>query len=485
MSNDRSLATLDATAQADLVRRGEVKPLELVDAAIERIEELNPRLNAVIAPLFDKARALATGSQLGDGPFRGVPFLLKDMGSPSAGDPFHCGMQVLKDAAWVAERDNVLASRFRAAGLVFLGKTNTPELGVSTTTEPAAYGPTHNPWKLGYSPGGSSGGAAAAVASGMVPIAHATDGGGSIRVPAAHCGLFGLKPSRGRISMGPDIGQRWGGLSNEFVVSRSVRDSASMLDAVHGPAPGDPYFAPLPAAPFANALAEPPGRLRIGILTRARDGVPVHADCVAAAEAAARKLEALGHDVEENHPDALFDAEALAAFSRVIAASVGASLDAWSAKLGRPIAEEDVEPATWGIVERLGRIPAHEYLKALDLVHEFGREMAAWWEGGFDLLLTPTAAEPPPPHGEFSATPEQPLRGLARSIPFSAFTMPYNATGQPAASLPLYWNDAELPIGVQLVAAYAREDLLLRVGAQLERAHPWADRLPQVFANSG
>jgi amidase len=265
------LATLDATAQADLVRRGELTPAELVDAAIARIERLNPQLNAVIIPTFERARAQARARDLPNGPFRGVPFLLKDIGAHLAGDPLHAGMRFLRDLKWVEKGDTYLAAKFRAAGCVFLGKTNTPELALLPTTEPESYGPSRNPWNTARSTGGSSGGAAAAVAAGMVPVAHATDGGGSIRIPASQCGLVGLKPSRGRTSLGPDVAERWGGLAVEHVVSRSVRDTAAMLDAAAGEMPGDPYVAPPAARPYATQVGADVGRLRIGLLPRVLD----------------------------------------------------------------------------------------------------------------------------------------------------------------------------------------------------------------------
>src|SRR5215813_12130640 len=300
------LARLDAMAQAELVRRGEVTPRELVDAAIARVEKLNPTLNAVITPLFDKARAQANSPNLPNGPFRGVPFLLKDLGCHSAGDPYHEGMRFLRQAGWTAENDTYMAAKLRAAGFIFLGKTNTPELGSLPTTEPQAYGPTRNPWDITRSTGGSSGGSAAAVAAGIVPVAHANDGGGSIRIPASECGLVGLKPSRGRVSWGPEYGELWQGLAVEHVVSRSVRDTAALLDVVAGPMPGDPYFAPPPIRPFREEVGAEPGRLRIGMMSRVSGGrTQVHPDCVAATTEAARLLESLGHHVEESYPQAL------------------------------------------------------------------------------------------------------------------------------------------------------------------------------------
>ncbi len=478
------LELLDATAQADLVRRRQASPAELVAAAIERIERVNPRLNAVITPLFEQARAAAAAASLADGPFRGVPFLLKDLTAHSGGDPYYAGMRLLRDLRWVEKSDTYLVAKFRAAGFVFVGRTNVPELGPMPTTEPLAFGPTRNPWDPSRSPGGSSGGSAAAVAAGMVPVAHANDGGGSIRIPASECGLVGLKPSRGRTSLGPDLGESWAGFVIEHVVSRSVRDSAAILDAVAGPMPGDPYIAPPPARPFLAEVAAEPGRLRIGLLPTAPIAeVVVHPDCVAAAQDAGRLLQSLGHAVEESSPAALRDtAQFSEAAGAVIASWTARDLDYWSARTGRAIGPTDVEPMIWALAERGRPVSARQYIAAVEYLHAWSRRMAAWWEDGFDLLLTPTLAQPPPPLGELTAAPDDPLRGFDRSVPFVAFTMPFNVTGQPAISLPLHWNAAGLPIGVQLAAAYGREDLLLRVAAQLERARPWAGRRPAVHA---
>ena len=317
------LASLDATGQADLVRRGQVSPLELVEAAIARIDKIDGELNSVIHRRFDEAVDDATG-ELPDGPFRGVPFLLKDLNAPSKGDPQHNGARVLKEAGYVAPADNWLVGRYRRAGFVITGRTNTPEFGLVPTTEPVAHGATHNPWNLEHTPGGSSGGSAAAVAAGLVPVAHASDGGGSIRIPASCCGLFGLKPTRGRSSLGPDTGESWAGLVQRHVVTRTVRDSAAVLDAIAGPAPGDPYYAPPPARPYVEELGADPGRLRIGLRTRAPEvmGTDTDPECVAAAEDAARLLESLGHHVEEAAPVALDESELLELFLVVLTTHV-------------------------------------------------------------------------------------------------------------------------------------------------------------------
>ncbi|HEX9260531.1 MAG TPA: amidase, partial [Acidimicrobiales bacterium] len=297
----------DATAQAELVRSGQASPKELVDDAIERIERVNPQVNAVIIPRFDKARHEAAGS-LPDGPFTGVPMVVKDLTITMEGDPYHGGTRALKNAGYVAPYDSYLARRFRRAGFVVVGRTNTPELGSTITTEPLSYGPARNPWNLDHSTGGSSGGSAAAVAAGMVAVGHANDGGGSIRIPASECGLVGLKPSRGRVSQGPDIGEAWAGATVEHVVTRSVRDSAGVLDAIHGYEVGDLYVAPAPARPYASEVGADPGPLRIGVLDHPLMlGAPAHPECAAAANNAARLLESLGHRVEVAWPEAIGD----------------------------------------------------------------------------------------------------------------------------------------------------------------------------------
>ena len=477
------LAFLDATAQAELVRRGELSPSALVDAAIARIEAVNPKLNAVIIPLFEKARAQAASADLPRGPFRGVPFLLKDLLAYSAGDPHHMGTRLLKRLGFVAPHDSNTAARLRAAGFVFLGKTNAPEIGTLPTTEPEAYGPTRNPWDPSRSTGGSSGGSAAAVAAGMVPAAHANDGGGSIRIPASECGLVGLKPSRARISFGPDLGEPIGGLAHEGVVTRSVRDTAALLDVLAGYEPGDPHTAPPPRRPFAEEVGADPGRLRIGILARLPGETgPTHPDCRAAAEGAARLLKSLGHAVEPSHPAALDELEVGQHFSMMYATHIARMVDVLGEVCGTPFGPGDLDPLNQALAD-LGRVAtAQQYLATVDWLFGYTRRMAAWWASGFDLLLTPTLPQPPPPLGSFTPSREDPVMVGMRAAQFAGFTSPFNMTGQPAISLPLHWSDEGLPIGVQLAAAYGREDLLLRVAAQLEQARPWAGRRPPIHA---
>jgi len=475
------LARLDATAQAELVRSGEASPADLVEAAIARVEATNGELGAVIHPLFEEGLAVANG-ELPDGPFRGVPFLLKDLGAAFAGQPLHMGMQYLKDRDFRAPMDTYLAQRFRAAGLVTIGKTNTPELGILPTTEPRAYGPTRNPWDLGRSSGGSSGGSAAAVAAGMVPFAHANDGGGSIRIPAANCGLVGLKPSRQRITEGPLIGDIMSGLTCELCVSRSVRDTAALLEAVHGPAPGDPYVAPPPVRPYTEEVGADPGKLRIALWTETTIEQDVDPEPLAAARGAAKALEGLGHAVEEPDLATLRSVDLVQPFLVRWAAGQAAVLDQLGMATGTVIGADDVEPLTWALAEVGRRHSAGEYLTAVGQHQVMTRMFAGIHESGFDLLLSPTLGEPPPPLGSFDDSGPEPMAIFGRAFIDGCFTAVLNATGQPAISLPLHWSDDGLPIGVQLVAPLGREDLLLRVAAQLEQAVPWADRTPPLFA---
>jgi len=475
---------LDATAQAELVRAGDVTPAELVDSALARIDDRNPALNAVIHDLSDKARAAAADPALPDGPFRGVPFLLKDAVAHSAGDPYHCGMQVLKDAGWVENDDTWLVERFRAAGFVICGKTNLPELASTVTTEPRAYGPTRNPWDLSRSPGGSSGGAAAAVASGMVAVAHGNDMGGSIRFPSSMCGLVGLKPSRGRSTLGPDFGEYWAMTTHEHVLTRSVRDSAGVLDAIAGAGTGDPYTAPPPARPFLAEVGAETGRLRIGFRTECTGGLgPAHPDCVAAVAATAAALESLGHHVAPDPITALDHPRFGEAVPSLFGVFIAGDLDRWSEKLGRAVTPADVEPWNGMLAEMGAATTAVAYARAIEKLQAYCRGVAQWWDDGNDILVTPMLTEPPFELGWLG--PEvDPFEALGRLSGVTSFSMPFNATGQPAISLPLHWNDDGLPIGVQLVAAYGREDVLLRVARQLEAALPWADRHPSVSSSS-
>lgn len=482
------LARLDATAQAELVRRGDAKPSELVAEAIARIETLQPTLNALTTDRFDRATEEAALADRGDGiggsdaPFRGVPFLIKDLAIPMAGEPAHEGMRALKDAGWAAPVTSHLARRWQEAGLIILGRTNTPELGIMPTTEPAAYGPTRNPWNPARTSGGSSGGSAAAVASGMVAAAHASDGGGSIRIPAACCGLVGLKTSRGRNSVGPGSGEIARPLSVQFAVTRTVRDAAALLDIAAGPEPGDPFVAPAPRRPYRDEVGADPGSLRIGLMTTMPGSAePVHPDCVAAAETTARLLEAAGHRVEVAHPTALDEPARMDAFIPMWSAMAASNLAIYGRALGRTLGPDDVEPLTWLLAEHGQKVDAVAYTDALFAMQTFNRQCMQWWADGWDLLLTPTLGEPPPELGVLN-TPDEPFVGYGRAATFTPYSPVANQTGQPAVSVPIEQGTDGMPAAAHLVAGYGREDVLLAVAAQLEAAAPWADRRPGIHA---
>lgn len=471
-------AFLDATAQAELVRRGEVAPGEWVELALERIRELNPTVNAVIYERSGKARVEALQAR---GPFRGVPYVLKDLAF-SRGDPHCAGIAGVKAAGFRADCDSDVVVRLRAAGFVLVGLANTSELGLSATTEPVAFGPTRNPWNTAYSAGGSSGGSAAAVAAGLVPVAHGSDAGGSVRMPSSQCGVLGLKPTRGRISTAPMTGNtdNISGMSHEGLLARSVRDLAGTLDALEGSYSGDAYRAPPRLRPFAEEVGADPGRLRIGVLTSDPSGrIDVHPECVRAANNAAQVLARLGHEVATAYPAVLRQGSWPQDLIPCVAVVVMRQLDHYSKLIGRPLTENDVEVATWSCAQMGRHVTGAEYATGIDTVRVRSREMARWWDEGWDLLLTPTMAVLPPRIGE-----AQPTRGnhaSQLSLSLSHFTVPFNFSGQPAVSLPLHWSENGLPVGVQLAGAYGRDDLLIRVAAQLECEMPWVGRRPPLL----
>jgi amidase len=469
---------MDATDQATLVAKGEVTPSELLEAAIERIEQSNPSLNAVVIEWFDHARSVAADPNLPLGPFRGVPFLLKDLYTSFAGQTLSNGNIALKEARRIETTDTTLVARFKAAGLVIAGRTNSPEMGSLPTTQPLAWGPTRNPWALDRTPGGSSGGAAAAVAAGMVAFANASDGGGSIRIPASCCGLVGLKPSQGRITVGPARAEV--GLGVELCVSRTVRDTAGLLDAVRGPGIGDTVIAPAPQRPYLDELGADPGRLRVGLLDIHPRGGFLHEDCVAAVRAVASMLEGLGHIVEPAWPTCLADTTLTDKFMALWATQLALVARDFSRTLGREVTADDIEPVNWAIIERAQQVSAVDYAAAQAAEWSFRRVLQQWWADGWDLLLSPTLAEPPLPLTEFENNPEHPTAPMRRAGEFASFTPPFNMSGQPAISLPLYRNVDGLPIGIQLAAAYGREDVLIRVASQLESAHPWVSEHPAI-----
>jgi len=473
------IAFLDATAQAELVRSGEVSSGELVNGAIERIEERNPALNAVIHPLFEQALEAAMAPA--PGPFSGVPFLVKDLAAEVQGAPLTDGSGFAA-GRYVSPADSELVRRFKAAGLVILGKTNTSEFGLLPTTEPEHFGPTHNPWDTNRGPGGSSGGSAAAVASGMVPAGHASDGGGSIRIPASCCGLVGLKPTRGRNSLAPGMGDIAGGIIHEHVVTRSVRDSAAILDATAGSIPGDPYYPPRPELAFADQVGRDPGCLRIGLGTKPLNKAIAHPECISAAQSAAALCEELGHGVEEATPSV--DSGALfRSFGQVMTGYLGWNIAAWERRTGHPPLEEDFEAATWRMYQHSLAQSGGDYLLAWQDLQKSCRDFAGFFTE-YDIWLTPTLAQPPVPLGYFDYTHETRKQYIAHLGDFTGFTLIANATGQPAISLPLYWTDSGLPVGVQLTGRYGDEATLIRMAAQLEQARPWSHRRPPVNAGS-
>lgn len=465
------LAHLDATAQAALVRSGDVSAVELVQAAVDAAQRVNPILNAIIHPRYEAA--LAEAASPGTGPFAGVPMVMKDLSAAMAGEPFHQGSRALKAIDHRGDRDSAVYRRFREAGFVTIGRTNVPEWGSTITTEPLAYGPTRNPWNIGHSTGGSSGGSAAAVAAGVVAVAHASDGGGSIRIPASECGLVGLKPSRGRVSPGPDAWEAWDGYSTSGAITRSVRDTAAVLDAISGYEPGDPYVAPAWPRPLVQEVGADPGSLRVGFVDRSPHA-PSHPEVEAALAEAAMLLSSLGHAVEQSAPAAMFDPSMNPRFLIVIAAHTRVEADWVESLLGRPIEEGDLEFDNRALAAMGASISAADYLRAQAAQGLWTRDMLSWWHPadgsrGFDVLMTPTIAGPPPPIGWLSG------RGsAARMRALLQFTGQFNVTGQPAISLPTHVTADGLPVGVQLVAAYGREDLLVRLASQIERARPWA-----------
>jgi amidase len=509
MTHDEYLSR-DATALAELMRQGDVTPGELLDLALARVAALDPKLNAVVHLMEEDARlaarhaaeALADPSLGFPGPFAGVPFLAKDLMTMYAGHPTSGGSRYLADVP--APHDSELAARNRAAGLCVFGKTNTPEWGLLPTTEPDLWGPCRNPWDTRRTPGGSSGGSGAVVAAGIVPMAGGGDGGGSIRIPASCCGLFGLKPSRGRTPTGPDRGQHWRGATVEHVITRSVRDSAAMLDATAGPDPGAPFEIPAPTRPWRDEVDADPGCLRIAWTTAPCVPVDVDPACLVAVEETVALLEALGHDlVPARLPvdGPVFSRD----FLTVVAAELGADVRDAERLVGRPPRAGDLEPTTRALALLSRAIPARDYATALHDLERMGRAIGTFFEP-YDLILTPTLSTPPPPLGTLGPSPAENrmLRVLGAfgsgrlvklagvideaaktALDFTPFTPIFNVTGHPAMSVPLHWTPEGLPVGVHLVARFAREDVLFRVAGQLERARPWFDRLPELARSPG
>ena len=465
----------DAIGLAALVARKEVSPQELLDAAIARTEAVDPAINAVVGRHYDEARA-AVRAGLPEGPLRGVPFLLKDLHALLDGTVTTNGCRFFSGNR--ADHDTELVARYKRGGLVIFGKTNTPEFGLTVSTEPRLFGPTRNPWRITHMAGGSSGGAAAAVAAGILPAAHASDGGGSIRIPASCCGLFGLKPTRGRNPHGPDRGEGWSGMSTEHVVSRSVRDSAAFLDLTHGPDVGAPYFATPPDVPFLAAMQAPQSSLRVGLVTRTSAGEAIDAECERAVRDTARMLEGLGHRVEDASLASVEQGFG-PAFRVIIAANVRAAIEFHAARTGRQPGPDDLEKVTWAMFEAGARASAADYARAIVAVHRTGRQLAGMFQT-HDLLLAPTLPRPPQPLGVFSMMADD-LDAYGRDVgSFTSFTAIANIAGTPAVSLPLHWTADGLPVGVQLLGRYGDEATLLRVSAQLEQERPWFNRRPSL-----
>ena len=474
------LLALGAAEQADLVRHGGASARDLVDASLDAIERLDGELGAFITVTAERALAEADRLEPGDGrPLAGVPLAITDILALTEGVPVSFGMRAMR--GWVPRRDSAMVRRLRGAGAIVVGKTKLPELGIVPVTEPEAFGPTRTPWDPERSAGGSSGGSAAAVAASMVPLAHGNDGGGSIRIPAAWCGAFGVKPTRGRISVSPAPEDPLG-LVVEGPLTRSVADAALFLDVTAGPEPGDPWPLDAPAEPFLDAARRPPPALRVGFTTDAPNGAPVHPDCVAGVEQAAGLLESLGHRVEEAAP-AWADEGFSEHFVRTWIAGVRARVDGLALVRGRPIGMDEVEPLTRAMCERAEEIGAGDHILSVQFLRATARRAARFWDD-HDVLLTPSTAQPPPPLGALAPGPGEDLLEtvMARCAELVPFSAPWNVSGQPAVSVPLHHSPEGLPIGVQLVGAMGDEATLLSLSGQLEEARPWRERRPPVSA---
>lgn len=462
-------AQLDALGLAALIARGEITARESIEMAIARIEALNPAFNAVVATCYDQALAELDAHSGPKGPFHGVPYLIKDLHAPVRGLALTHGSRLF--AGNQSDFDSETVRRLRRAGFVILGRTNSPEFGLNASTEPRFHGATRNPWKPTHSAGGSSGGAGAAVASGMLPATHATDSGGSIRIPASCNGLVGLKPTRGRNPLGPHRGDMSYGLSHEHAVTHTVRDCAAILDVTNGQLAGDPYYTAPPAQPFLSEIGRDPGRLRVAFTTRTFGGEPVDAECRAAVEKAARLCETLGHHVNEDaprfDPNALIN-EALLVLKTGLAAIVAAR----EAELGRKAAPDELERLTWAVVHFGRTVPGMRYVAALAAINREVRRIAGFF-ADYDVLITPTLARPPVPLGTLSTDTDDEVAFQERMFSYAPFTLPFNATGQPAITLPLHTSAEGLPVGVQFAAPFGADGLLIRLASQIEKAHPW------------
>jgi Asp-tRNA(Asn)/Glu-tRNA(Gln) amidotransferase A subunit family amidase len=465
----------DAIALGEIVRKGYLPASDVLDEVIARIEAVNPKLNAIVYKMYDQAReTIARG--LPAGPLSGVPYMLKDLGALYTGSPTTSGSRFFAD--YVADHDSTMTARLRGAGLVICAKTASPEFGQTTTTESALFGQTRNPWHREFSAGGSSGGAAAAVAARILPAAHATDGGGSIRIPASCCGLFGLKPTRARTPHGPDFGEGWSGASIAHAVTRSVRDSAALLDAVHGPEAGDPYCAPYFLGKYLVEAGKAPRKLKIALTTTSFNGSEVDRECAAAANDAARLCESLGHQLEEARPE-INGPELAEAQRMIVICNIRVAVDSRAQQLGRAYTTDDLEPMTLASVKAADKVTGADYARSIQSIHRAGRVVGRFFEK-YDVLLTPTMATTVLPLGLASLkhlADEHFRIPLLRTIGFTAL---FNAAGNPAMSVPLAWSKSGLPIGIQFAGRFGDEATLFRLASQLEQARPWADRKPTL-----
>ncbi|HRV62385.1 MAG TPA: amidase family protein [Albidovulum sp.] len=469
----------DATDLAGLVASGEVDADALLDTALAAMERLNPKLNAVVLVQEEAARA-AIRRGLPEGPFRGVPFLLKDLGCEAMDFPSHNGSRLFANTRYAL--DSAIWDRIRATGVVAFARTTAPEGGVGPATESAVYGgPTRNPWDLSRTPGGSSGGAGAAVAAGIVPAAHGSDGGGSVRIPASSCGLFGFKATRARFPDGPYSGEGWAGMAIDGFLTRSVRDAAAFHDACAGADLGAPYWAPPLGAGHIAAIRRPPRRLRVALCDTTLDGRPIHPDCAAAVHDAARLLESLGHHVEPARPAADIGGM-MRAWTDIVACGTALSIRAKCAARGHPLEPGEVENVALGAIDRAAAVSGADYLAAVGRIHAFGRELSAFFDP-WDILLTATLAEPPAMIGRFAHTDRDFVHfrtGPGMVFDYSPFCAAFNASGQPAASVPLFWNGEGLPIGVHLATRFGADEELMALCAELESARPWAGLRPPL-----
>ncbi|MAA79750.1 MAG: amidase [Deltaproteobacteria bacterium] len=485
---------LDAIGLAEKIKKNEISPLEALNASIERIEERDPHLNSVVLKLYNRARSRIP--ILPNGPLHGVPFLLKDLKAALVGTPTSNSSKLTKN--YMPTHNSLIVDRYEAAGLQIVGKSNTPEFGIMGVTEPAIRPPCRNPWNTEHTPGGSSGGASASVASRLVPVAHAGDGGGSIRIPASHCGLFGIKPTRGRVSMAPHRGEAWAGFVQENVVSRSVRDSAALLDVVDPITPGDPYAAPHKERPWLEEVRREPGKLRIAFDTGTLFGEDNHPECIKAVEHTLKMLQKLGHEVVEARP--IFPKEELIrAYFLTVATGTAVFVEETSEIVGVKPKAKNFEPATWLLAQIGWNCDAPTYLRAKSTVQKASRGVASFFEE-HDVFLTSTAAVPPQRVGEQNPTIAEKIQmnlvqraNLSVLLDFALNAMGssrlaqtpntqlFNQTGQPAMSVPLYWTDLGLPIGVQFAGKFGGEATLFRLASQLEQEQPWAHRKPPLL----